>query len=43
MNFTRTGRIRAIIDTAFQFDPAKEAFAYLEKGRAEAKVFVQMN
>jgi NADPH:quinone reductase-like Zn-dependent oxidoreductase len=36
------GRIRPVIDKVFQFDQAKEALAYLEKGRAKGKVVVQM-
>src|SRR5438128_9408972 len=34
--------IRPVIDEVFPFDQAKEAFAYLEKGRAKGKVVVQM-
>ena len=34
--------IRPVIDTVFPFDQAKEALAYLEKGRAKGKVVVQM-
>ncbi|HWC61748.1 MAG TPA: NADP-dependent oxidoreductase [Verrucomicrobiae bacterium] len=36
------GRIRAVIDKVFPFDHAKEALAYLEKGRAKGKVVVQL-
>jgi len=36
------GRIRAVIDKVFSFDHAKEALAYLEKGRAKGKVVVQL-
>jgi NADPH:quinone reductase-like Zn-dependent oxidoreductase len=36
------GRIRPVIDKVFPFDQAKEALAYLEKGRAKGKVVVQM-
>ena len=36
------GRIRPVIDRVFPFDQAKEALAYLEKGRAKGKVVVQM-
>jgi len=36
------GRIRPVIDKVFPFDQAKEALAYLEKGRAKGKVAVQM-
>jgi NADPH:quinone reductase-like Zn-dependent oxidoreductase len=36
------GRIRPIINKVFPFDQAKEALAYLEKGRAKGKVVVQM-
>lgn len=36
------GRIRPVIDKVFPFDQAKEALAYLEKGRATGKVIVQM-
>ena len=38
----KTGRIRPVIDTVFPFDQAKEALAYLEKGRAKGKVVVTM-
>lgn len=37
------GSIRPVIDKVFPFDQAKEALAYLEKGRAKGKVVVQMN
>jgi len=37
-----TGRIHPVIDKVFPFDQAKEALAYLEKGRARGKVVVQM-
>ena len=36
------GNIRPVIDKTFPFDQAKEALAYLEKGRAKGKVVVQM-
>jgi NADPH:quinone reductase-like Zn-dependent oxidoreductase len=36
------GRIRPVIDQVFPFEQAKEALAYLEKGRAKGKVVVQM-
>ena len=36
------GSIRPVIDKVFPFDQAKEALAYLEKGRAKGKVVVQM-
>src|SRR5437762_5534967 len=36
------GRIRPVIDKVFPFDQAKEALAYLEKGRAKGKVVVQI-
>src|SRR5947207_1793932 len=36
------GRIRPVIDKIFPFNQAKEALAYLEKGRAKGKVVVQM-
>jgi NADPH:quinone reductase-like Zn-dependent oxidoreductase len=36
------GRIRPVIDKVFPFEQAKEALAYLEKGRAKGKVVVQM-
>lgn len=36
------GKIRPVIDKVFPFDQAKEALAYLEKGRAKGKVVVQM-
>jgi NADPH:quinone reductase-like Zn-dependent oxidoreductase len=38
----KTGSIRPVIDQIFPFDQAKEALAYLEKGRAKGKVVVQM-
>jgi len=37
-----TGKIRPVIDKVFSFDQAKEALAYLEKGRAKGKVVVRM-
>jgi NADPH:quinone reductase-like Zn-dependent oxidoreductase len=36
------GSIRPVIDKVFPFDQAKEALAYLEKGRAKGKVIVQI-
>lgn len=36
------GKIRPVIDKVFPFEQAKEALAYLEKGRAKGKVVVQM-
>jgi NADPH:quinone reductase-like Zn-dependent oxidoreductase len=36
------GHIHPVIDKIFPFDQAKEALAYLEKGRAKGKVVVQM-
>ena len=36
------GTIRPVIDKVFSFDQAKEALAYLEKGRAKGKVVAQM-
>jgi NADPH:quinone reductase-like Zn-dependent oxidoreductase len=36
------GRIRPVIDKVFPFDRAKDALAYLEKGRAKGKVVVQL-
>ena len=36
------GSIRPVIDRIFPFDQAKEALAYLEKGRAKGKVVVQL-
>ena len=36
------GRIRPVIDKVFQFDQAKDALAYLDKGRAKGKVVVQI-
>ena len=36
------GKIRPVIDQVFPFDQAKEALAYLEKGRAKGKVVVQI-
>lgn len=38
----KAGRIRPVIDKVFPFEQAKEALAYLEKGRAKGKVVVQM-
>ncbi|WP_414660061.1 NADP-dependent oxidoreductase [Horticoccus sp. 23ND18S-11] len=38
----QAGKIRPVIDEVFPFDQAKEALAYLEKGRARGKVVVQM-
>jgi NADPH:quinone reductase-like Zn-dependent oxidoreductase len=37
-----SGRIRPVIDKVFPFEQAKQALAYLEKGRAKGKVVVQM-
>jgi NADPH:quinone reductase-like Zn-dependent oxidoreductase len=36
------GKIRPVIDKVFPFEQAKEALAYLEKGRAKGKVVVQI-
>ncbi|MGH2359709.1 MAG: NADP-dependent oxidoreductase [bacterium] len=36
------GSIRPVIDKVFPFDHAREALAYLEKGRAKGKVVVQI-
>lgn len=36
------GRIRPVIDKVFPFDQAKDALAYLEKGRAKGKVVVRL-
>ena len=38
----KAGRIRPVIDKVFPFGQAREALAYLEKGRAKGKVVVQM-
>ncbi len=38
----QAGKIRPVIDRVFPFDQAKEALAYLEKGRAKGKVVVQI-
>ena len=38
----KMGIIRPVIDVVFPFDQAREALAYLEKGRAKGKVVVQM-
>ena len=38
----KLGIIRPVIDKVFPFDQAKEALAYLEKGRAKGKVVVQI-
>lgn len=34
--------IRPVIDKVFPFDQAKDALAYLEKGRAKGKVVVRL-
>lgn len=39
----QAGKIRPVIDKVFLFDQAKEALAYLEKGRAKGKVVVQVS
>ena len=36
------GRIRPVIDKIFPFEQAKQALAYLERGRAKGKVVIQM-
>jgi len=38
----KVGIIRPVIDKVFPFGHAKEALAYLEKGRAKGKVVVQI-
>lgn len=38
----QAGKIKPVIDKVFPFEQAKEALAYLEKGRARGKVVVQM-
>jgi len=38
----KVGSIRPVIDQVFPFDQAREALAYLERGRAKGKVVVQM-
>jgi NADPH:quinone reductase-like Zn-dependent oxidoreductase len=38
----KAGCIRPVIDKVFPFEQAKEALAYLERGRAKGKVVVQM-
>lgn len=38
----KAGSIRPVIDKVFPFDQAKEALAYLEKGRAKGKVVLQV-
>lgn len=38
----QSGKIQPVIDRVFPFDQAKEALAYLEKGRAKGKVVVQL-
>jgi len=38
----KAGRIRPVIDKVFPLDRAKQALAYLEKGRAKGKVVVQL-
>lgn len=37
-----SGKLRPVIDKVFPFTQAKEALAYLEKGRAKGKVVVQI-
>jgi NADPH:quinone reductase-like Zn-dependent oxidoreductase len=37
-----SGKIRPVIDKVFPFEQAKDALAYLEKGRAKGKVVVQI-
>jgi NADPH:quinone reductase-like Zn-dependent oxidoreductase len=37
-----TERVRPVIDKVFPFNQAKDALAYLEKGRAKGKVVVQI-
>ena len=38
----QSGKIQPVIDRVFPFDQAKEALAYLEKGRTKGKVVVQL-
>ena len=38
----KTAGIQPVIDTVFPFNQAKEALAYLEKGRAKGKVVVKI-
>ena len=38
----KAGDVRPVIDKVFPFDQAREALAYLEKGRAKGKVVVQI-
>lgn len=38
----QSGRIRPVIDQVFPFDQAKEALAYLEKGRTRGKIVVRI-
>ena len=38
----KAGYIRPVIDKVFPFEQAKDALAYLERGRAKGKVVVQM-
>jgi len=38
----KAGHIRPVIDKVFPFEQAKNALAYLERGRARGKVVVQM-
>ncbi|MBR1172736.1 NADP-dependent oxidoreductase [Bradyrhizobium sp. KB893862 SZCCT0404] len=38
----KTERIRPVIDKVYPFEEAKEALAYLEKGRSKGKVVVQI-
>jgi NADPH:quinone reductase-like Zn-dependent oxidoreductase len=38
----KSGRIRPVIDKSFPFEQAKEALAYLERGRAKGKVVVRL-
>jgi NADPH:quinone reductase-like Zn-dependent oxidoreductase len=39
----KAGIVRPVIDKVFPFHQAKEALAYLEKGRAKGKVVVQIS
>lgn len=38
-----SGILRPVVDSIYPFESIKEAFAYLEKGRAKGKVIIKMN
>lgn len=39
----KTGKIRPVIDKVFPFDQARDALAYLERGRTKGKIVVQLS